>query len=126
MNRMIITGRIGSDIELKTSSNGNEYAKIRVAVNRRKKKDEKEVKTDWFNVALFGKTAVFVQTYFKKGDGIELEGRMENNQYDKDGQKRDWWELVVENVEFPKASGKGEKKPEQPTDGFTPADDLPF
>lgn len=126
MNRTIITGRIGSEIELKTGQGGTEYAKIRVAVNRRKKKDEKESKTDWFNVALFGKTAVFVQTYFHKGDGIEVEGRMENNQYDKDGQKRDWWELVAENVEFPKASGKKDGTKAEPQPDFIPDNDIPF
>ena len=133
MNKIIITGRLGADPELKTSGSGNEYTNFSVAVDRRKEKD-KERKTDWFYCAAFGKLAVFITTHFKKGDGIELSGRMENDRYkDKDGNNRDRWKLMIENAEFAKGGSKaGNDATDQPAtapvEGFTPVneDEIPF
>jgi len=131
MNRTIITGRLGKDPELKTGQSGAEFCNFSVAVDRRPDKDGNKA-TDWFRCTAFNKTAAFIEKYFKKGDGIEIEGRMENSPYeDKDTKKtRDSWQLMVERVEFPKAKG-GEAKTEAasaPVDGFQQVneDDLPF
>lgn len=132
MNKIIITGRLGGDPELKTSGNGTEYTNFSLAVDRRKNKDE-EKKTDWFRCVAFGKMAAFITTYFKKGDGMEVSGRMENDAYkDKETDKLvDAWKCVIENVEFPKGKGaKADDKPaaNQAPEGFTPVsdDEVPF
>lgn len=134
MNHIIITGRLGRDPELKTGGNGTEYCQFSVAVDRRKTDKDQEKKTDWFRCVAFGKTAVFIDKYFKKGDGIELDGRMENSPYkDKDTDKnRDSWQLMVERVEFPKGGkggeGSGSSGSSAPVSGFEQIDpdDLPF
>ena len=134
MNRVIITGRIGRDPELKTGANGTEYCQFSVAVDRRKTGENEEKKTDWFRCVAFGKTAVFIEKYFHKGDGIELEGRMENNPYkEKDSDKtRDSWQFMVERPEFPKGkSGGGSGTPAAapaPVEGYTliNEDEIPF
>ena len=133
MNKTIITGRLGVDPELKTSGSGTEYTNFSVAVDRRKEK-EKERVTDWFHCAAFGKQAVFITTYFKKGAGNEIIGRMENDRYkDKDGNNRDSWKLMIENAEFAKGGSKaGNNATDQPAaapvEGFTPVneDEIPF
>ena len=135
MNKIIITGRLGAKPELKTGGNGSEYTTISVAVDRRKEKDKDRV-TDWFYCTGFGKMAVFITTYFNKGDGIEISGRMENDRYkDKEGHSRDSWKVIIENVEFAKggskagnnATGTPEPAP-APVEGFTPLneDEVPF
>lgn len=133
MNHIIITGRLGRDPELKTGGNGTEYSQFSVAVDRRKTDKDQEKKTDWFRCVAFGKTAVFIDKYFKKGDGIELDGRMENSPYkDKDTDKnRDSWQLMVERVEFPKGKGgegSGSSESSAPVAGFSNIneDDIPF
>lgn len=133
MNHIIITGRLGRDPELKTGGSGNEYSQFSVAVDRRKTDKDQEKKTDWFRCVAFGKTAVFIDKYFKKGDGIELDGRMENSPYkDKDTDKnRDSWQLMVERVEFPKGKGgegSGISESSAPVAGFSNIneDDIPF
>ncbi len=132
MNKTIITGRLGVDPELKTSGSGTEYTNFSVAVDRRKEKDKERV-TDWFHCAAFGKQAVFITTYFKKGDGIEIIGRMENSPYkDKETDKtRDSWQLVTEVVEFPKGGGKSgtaQASAPAPVEGFSQIreEDIPF
>lgn len=132
MNKIVISGRLGRDPELKTAGNGTEYVNFSVAVDRRKNKDE-EKKTDWFRCVAFGKMAAFISTYFKKGDGIEISGRMENEPYTpKDSDKAvDAWKLTVEGCEFPKGkSAQADTKPaaNRPPEGFEPLseDEIPF
>lgn len=104
MNKIIITGRITRDTELKVTESGKEYCNFSVAVDRRfKTKDgESEKHTDFFDCTAWGKSGVFVDKYFGKGDGITVEGRMESRKYtDKDGNNRVFWGVTCENVEFP-------------------------
>lgn len=110
MNKWIGTGRITKDIELQTTKTGREYAKFTVAVNRKKDKNG-EQKADFVDCTAWGNTAAFVQKYFKKGDGIVVEGRFESDTYDaKDGTKRTKWGVSVDNIEFPQG---GKSKSEQ-------------
>lgn len=129
MNSIIISGRLGRDPELKTGQTGAEYCQFSVAVDRRKTKNNEDRQTDWFRCVAFNATAAFIEKYFKKGDGIEIKGRMENSPYkDKDTDKtRDGWQLMVEVVEFPKAKGNNAQGA-APVDGFSQIDDseIPF
>lgn len=125
MNKWIGMGRLTKDIELQTTKGGTEYAKFSVAVNRKKDKNG-DIKADFVDCTAFGKTAAFVQNYFKKGDGIVVEGRLESDTYDaKDGTKRTKWGVTVENVWFVPGKGKSGGA-EQPA--FTDIDpkDIPF
>lgn len=110
MNKIIITGYLGQDPELQTLSNGMEKCRFTVGVSRRVKKDAPK-KTDWFNCDAWGPTGAFVKNWFRKGSGITVTGRMESSQNDKDGAKRTYWSLNVEEVEFPMKGG-GEKPAE--------------
>lgn len=101
MNKIIITGRLTRDPDLRTCNNGTEVCNFSLAVDRRVKKDQ-EKKTDFIDCTAWGKTAVFVNTYLHKGDGANVEGRMESNMWtDKDGNKRVSWSVTVDNIEFP-------------------------
>ena len=100
MNKILIQGRLTRDIEIESSKSGSEYSRFSVAVDRVGKKGE-DKQTDFFNCTAFGKTAAFVKEYFRKGDGILLEGSMQSSTYDKDGEKRMSWSLIVSHVYFP-------------------------
>ena len=107
MNKIIITGRLTLDPELETTNSGTEVCNFTVAVDRRKRKDA-EKKTDYFDVTAWTKLGAFVNSYFRKGDGINIEGRMESRKYvDKDGNNRTAWGVTAENIEFPHGKGKG-------------------
>ena len=106
MNKIIITGYLGQDPEMQTLSNGMEKCRFTVGVGRRTKKDQPR-KTDWFSCDAWGATGSFVKTWFRKGSGITVSGRMESSKSEKDG--KIYWSLNVEEVEFP--LGKGGEKP---------------
>lgn len=127
MNKWIGAGRITKDIELQTGKSGSEYARFTVAVNRRKDKDGNQ-KADFIDCTAFGKTAAFVAKYFKKGDGIVVEGALESDTYEaKDGTKRTKWSIRTEEVEFPQG-GKKQSEPVSAANQFGDVDpkDIPF
>jgi single-strand DNA-binding protein len=130
MNKIIISGRLVKDPELRTTTSGTEVCNFTVAVDRRIKKGE-EKQADFIDCTAWGKSGVFVSTYFHKGDGIEVEGRMESRKYaDRDGNNRTAWGVTCDNVQFPvgKASKHDSSGPAEsefsPLEGDT--SDLPF
>ena len=134
MNKLIIKGRLVRDPELKTAASGAEFCKFTVAVDRRLSKDRQTDKNaDFFDCTAFGKTGVFISQYFTKGREILVEGRMESNTSEKDGQKRTFWDVVVETCEFcgSKIDNSTPAQATPPADqeaGFTAVetDELPF
>jgi single-strand DNA-binding protein len=110
MNKIMITGYLGQDPELQTMSNGMEKCRFTVGVSRRVKKDAPK-RTDWFNCDAWGATGAFVKNWFKKGSGITVTGRMESSQSEKDGVKRTYWSLNVDEIEFPMKSGDRSEAP---------------
>ena len=101
MNKICIAGRIVKDPELRTTNSGTEVCGFTVAVDRRIKSGDEKI-TDFIDCTAWGKTGVFVSTYFHKGDGINLDGRMESRKWaDKDGNNRVSWGVTCDNVEFP-------------------------
>jgi single-strand DNA-binding protein len=107
MNRIVLAGRLARDPELRACNSGTEVCNFTVAVDRRVKKDQ-EKQADFIDCTAWGKTGVFVNQYFRKGDGITIEGRMESRKWvDKDGNNRISWGVTCDNVEFPLGKGKG-------------------
>lgn len=101
MNKIIIAGRLTAAPELRTTGSGTEVCGFVVAVDRRFGKKE-ERQTDFIPCTAWGKSGVFVNTYFHKGDGITVEGRMESHRWaDSDGTNRISWGVTVDNIEFP-------------------------
>jgi len=108
MNQIILTGRLTKEPELKTTKSGSEVCNYSIAVDRRRKDKNDEKVTDFFDCVSWGKGGAFVSTYFHKGDGITIRGRMESNKYeDKNGQKRVAWAVTVDDVEFPLGKSRG-------------------
>ena len=131
MNKIIIKGRLTRDPELKTAGNGMDLCRFTVAVDRRKQKD-KEQQTDFFDCTAFGNTGVAISKYITKGREILVEGRMESNKTEKDGQKRTFWGVTVDNFEFcGSRNDGGAPAPEQPVDAASgmpvvETEELPF
>ena len=107
MNKVILMGRLTKDPETATSTSGTMYARFSLAVDRRFKRDG-ESDADFFNCTTFGKNAEFADKYLKKGTKVLVEGRLQNDQYEKDGQKITATKVMIDEIEF--AESKGENK----------------
>lgn len=102
MNKVILLGNLTRDPEIRYSQGEKQMAVARfsLAVNRRFAKDG-ETNADFLNCTAFGKTAEFVEKYFRQGSRMSLVGRIENNNYtNKNGEKVYSFQIMVEEVEF--------------------------
>lgn len=120
LNRVVIQGRIGKDIELRHTQSGVSVVSFSIAVDRDfKDKATGEKTTDWVNVTAWRSTAEFVSKYFSKGRMAVVEGKLQTNTWtDKDGNKRSSLEVVADSVYF----GDSRKKE---SEGDTPESDRP-
>ena len=128
MNKIILSGRLTKDPEVKTAQSGKAYTRVGIAVDRAFSKD-KEV--DFFNLVAFGKTAEFLGKWFSKGSKLLVEGRVQIEQYeDKEGLKRTSVDVIANEVEFADSKKKdsGNAKRGADDDFFPPPDidDTPF
>lgn len=108
VNKCTLVGRLTRDPEVKysTGENANAIARFAVAVNRRFKNAEGSYDADFINCVAFGKTAEFIQKYFRKGMAIGLTGRIQTGSYtNKDGQKIYTTDVVAEETEFVESKG---------------------
>lgn len=110
MNKVILVGRLTKDPESRTSGD-NEIVKFSVAVNRPFKNANGEYDADFPNCTAFGKTAEFIEKYFKKGNMIGITGRLQTGSYtNKDGVKVYTTDVVVDTAEFVESKKNGEEK----------------
>ena len=97
LNHSVLIGRIGQEIELRTTNNGTEVVAFSLAVQRNYNKDV----TDWINIVAWKGTATLISNHFKKGDMICIEGSIQTRDYDdKDGKKVYVTEVIAERVHF--------------------------
>lgn len=102
MNKIIISGRLTRDPEIKfTQTTNKKVASISVAVRRSYKNQQGEYESDFFNCSAFGGQAEFLEKYFKKGQEILLSGRLQNRSWETEsGEKRYATDIIVEEVNF--------------------------
>lgn len=139
LNKVILCGRICSDIEVKVTPSEVSVCSFRVAVNRRFKNAEGNYDADFISCVAWRGQADFLGKYFEKGDPIEIVGSLQTRDYEKDGHKVYITEVVCDEVGFalskkadePKAEVKTNSIPtdaEPSSDEFIVVndDDLPF
>lgn len=100
MNNVSLIGRLTADPELRHTQSGTACTRFNVAVDRRVKPGE-EKQADFITVVAWQQRAEFICKYFSKGQRIALTGSIRAGNYtDKDGNKRNTFEVWTENVEF--------------------------
>ena len=102
MNKIILTGRLTRDPEIRYSQGENQTAigHFSIAVSRRFKR-EGQPDADFFNCIIFGQRAEFLEKYFTKGMKAEIVGSIQNNNYtNKNGEKVYSVQIVVEELDF--------------------------
>ena len=111
MNKVMITGRIAHDLELRATSTGKSICEFRIATNRPVTRDGERV-ADFINCRVWNKTAENLVKYQAKGNLIGVIGRMQVDAYqDKDGNKKYNNYVLVEDLEYLEA-----KKEDIPVD----------
>lgn len=101
MNKVILSGIISNNIESKGST--TPMAKFNLAVKRTNG-------TDFVPIVAWNQTAEHITEYCEKGSRLLVEGRLQVNEYEKDGQKKYSTEVIADRVEF---LSKKETKPKE-------------
>ena len=127
MNKVILMGRLTRNPELKQLASGTLVANFTLAVSRRFK-SEGQPEADFIPIVAWGKTAEFVNNYFKKGQQVAVTGRIQVRQWDdKEGKRRYLTEVVAEEVYFADSKKDNDSNKSQSEKDYESFDDnLPF
>ncbi|HPN96547.1 MAG TPA: single-stranded DNA-binding protein [Candidatus Moranbacteria bacterium] len=103
VNKVLLVGRLTRDPEIRNTSSGQTVASISMATNRfwKDKNGQRQEKTEFHNVILWGRLAEIAGQYLTKGQEAFIEGRIENRKYTaKDGTERRVTEVIAENMQL--------------------------
>jgi single-strand DNA-binding protein len=103
VNKVILIGNLGRDPEVRYMPSGDPMVNINLATtdNWRDKSGEKQEKTEWHRVVMFGKIAEIAGEYLKKGSQAYFEGRLQTRKWtDKEGQERYTTEIVADRMQM--------------------------
>ncbi len=103
VNKVILLGRLGQDPELKYTPGGSPVCNFSLATTESwtDKQGQKQEKTEWHRVVVWGKLAELCNQYLSKGRQAFLEGRLQTRSWDdKDGNKRYTTEILANSVQF--------------------------
>src|SRR4051812_43917187 len=103
INRVIITGNLTSDPELRSLPSGTSVCKLRVACNTRRKDNstgEWVDKPNYFDVTVWGAQGENCARYLAKGRPVAVDGRLEWREWETEGGKRQAVDIIAETVQF--------------------------
>ncbi len=145
VNKVILVGNLGRDAEMRYTPGGAAVATLNLATTEvwNDRSNNRQEKTEWHRVILWGKQAESLEQYLKKGKQIYVEGRLQTRQWDdKDGNKRYTTEIKSDRITLLGGGGGGasggsrrrgsDDEPERGTHDLEPGmepiteDDIPF
>jgi single-strand DNA-binding protein len=109
LNRVFLMGNLTRDPEVRYVPSGTAVADLRMAVNRkyRTQSGEERDETCFVNIVVWGKQAEACGQYLAKGSSLLVEGRLQYDEWEKDGQKNNRLRVVADRVQFTGAPRKG-------------------
>lgn len=144
VNKVIIVGRLGADPEVKAVGQGTTVTRLNIATSENwvGKDGQKQERTEWHRVVVWGKLAEICGKHLSKGRQVYVEGRLQTRQWeDQQGQKKYTTEIIANTVQF-LGSASGERSNENrqssgggddfgyqdfgPEPSFNSSDDIPF
>ena len=118
VNKVILVGNLGADPEVRYTQGGQAVTELRMATSEQwtDKDGQRQERTEWHAVSVWGKTAELCGQYLAKGRKVYVEGRLESREYtDKEGVKRKVWEVRADKVTF--LDGTKRDEVERPSTG---------
>ena len=111
INRVVITGNLTRDGELRRTQSGMAILALGVAVNDRRRNPatgEWEDYANFIDCVMFGSRAEGLANYLTKGTKVAIEGKLRWSQWERDGQKRSKIEVIVDEIEFMSSRNAGQ------------------
>jgi single-strand DNA-binding protein len=103
VNKVILVGNLGRDPEMRYMPSGDAVANFSVATTDswKDKNGQKQERTEWHRISMFGKLAEIAGEYLKKGSSVYVEGRLQTREWtDKEGVARKTTEIVADRMQM--------------------------
>ena len=126
MNKVLLTGRIASDIELRTTGTGLSVCSFRLAVQRRFKNAEGKYDADFIGCVAWRGNADHISKYFQKGEPIEIVGSLQTRTYEKDGQRAYITEVLIDETGFVMGNKRSEASKTSEVTSYQNVEHTPF
>ena len=111
INKVMLVGRLGRDPETRYTSGGQAVANFTLATDEsyKDRAGERQKRTEWHRIVLWGKLAEISQQYLKKGMLVYIEGRIQTRQWEdkRDGSKKQTTEIVANTMKMLTGRGEG-------------------
>jgi single-strand DNA-binding protein len=111
INKVILVGRLGRDPETRYTSSGQAVCNFTMATDEsfKTRSGERQQRTEWHRIVMWGKLAEIAQQYLKKGQLVYVEGRLQTRQWDdkRDGSKKTTTEIVANSMKMLGGRGEG-------------------
>lgn len=123
LNKVQLIGRLGKDPETRFTPSGTKVTAFSMAVNRywRDADGEKKEATEWVNIETWGGLAETCETYLKKGSLVYIEGRLQTDRYEVEGETRYYTKVVASQMQML------DRKPEEgEPDSTDDEEEVPF
>jgi single-strand DNA-binding protein len=127
INRVVISGNLTRDPDLRQLQSGTSVCSLRIAVNTRRKQGDQWVdKPNYFDVTVWGAQGQNCAQYLSKGRPVAIDGRLEWREWDaKDGTKRQSVDIVADTVQFLGSRGDNGGGQQASDQGFATTSDVP-
>ncbi len=141
INKVILVGNLGQDPDTRYMPSGSAVTNLRIATSEQwkdKQSGEQKERTEWHNVAMFGRLAEIAAEYLRKGSQVYIEGKLRTRKW-QDKQGNDRWTTEVIADEMQMLGGRGGGGGPMPSDSGPPGqsysdsgsagefdDDIPF
>ena len=140
INKVILVGNVGQDPEIRHSQSGTPVATTSVATTEKwtDQTGNQQERTEWHNIVAFGKTAEIMEQYVQKGTKLYLEGKLQTQEFEKEGQTHYRTKIIVNNfLMLGDTGGQQDDAPARPKKAAKPKpktepkpdfvdDDIPF
>ena len=110
VNKVILVGNLGKDPEVRYMPSGSAACNFTIATSEQwkdKQTGEKQERTEWHNVAMFGRLAEIAGEYLKKGSKVYIEGSLRTSDWERDGQKHYRTEIIAREMQMLDSRGGG-------------------
>ena len=133
INRVVVTGNLTQDPELRSTPDGTAVCSLRIASNARRKdttSGEWADKPNYLDVTVFGAQGENAARYLTKGRGLAIDGRLDWREWQtQDGSKRQALQIIADTVQFlgtPQQAPKNQPHSQAPGTAVSSDDDIPF
>lgn len=110
VNKVILIGNLGRDPEVRYMPNGQAVANVTIATSeswKDKNTGEQQERTEWHRVVFFRRLAEIAGEYLKKGSKVYIEGRLQTDKYDKEGQTHYTTKIIADQMQMLDSRGGG-------------------